>query len=1630
MEWGCDVSPCSSLSEESASSIAPSLEDVGTSPPEGGVNDESGMGGDPLIAGEEGGAPSESSEEDSVMASIASDEEDTGAESSEADDVSVAGSSIFSEVDGSEGQEEVAGENLREEEENKGQDEITSGGPCDSDENEEQDEVASGNPREFILEQEGQSLFFHNNSWEDAVAYEEEGEEGGAFHDASCVEDESEEALFMQARRLWIENEHMRNIKVPVFADEESWLEHNEEALSRCEKLQKQIAPKYVGMIVPTYRRGAWFIQVPPPRKMTRISEASSTGTLEGGRAEKIFMIIGGVEFILTRTTRGWVLLDGRADPVEGKLHWLEEGAAVEAELTLIEADVELDRRKAACMQLRSMLGTEKPEIRVAAAIATGRVSENNEDELEIATARSRKVDPDVGGPIVGRMASIPMGGLGVVRGPAATGKSHMIVAAGRTIQAVEQQDCSIEVDAVIGYATPGNKQISGIVERLIRDEGADKVVWVPSRNFLEQDPTYVWSCTASIFHKASQSTEVDCIALCELWKTIQERHKPAQKERLWEKFDQKIREVILLFVPRAKHICATLCTLFKVMSILGRSLHTLFVDEAGQVIDNQIALGIACALRIILVGDEKQLPPNVHHLRLDKVLQQMVQYAAFARIIILFNGVEDVRVHTLEYQYRSHHEQVDLNLFAAYGGCVKTAEIAPVGMTLEADPPMAFIDTDAKTTRCEILKTFEHLVENGAPPEKIFVISLTRAVAEQYEKRTGGPGGSNIDRLQGGQFWVVLVDLGDVPEVRARTVLSDFMRKPERWHVASTRAQMGLYVFGSAAIIEKRKSMWSLSLELQKKRGRVFKTDFRPVIRNREVASGFKLFNMKKERPSAIDGGTLFIFDSEHQGDIVKVSGRLIEARFVEGGCFIAGRAEEWIDHLLEIIPLGGVFHAPQYAGTEATAGEYGAFLRKLSVGIHCRGGEMNLWENDVYLPARGLSLGLPLEQDESHSQEGVEKAIKKAQGAEATPLQGGEKQDTSMLAPPQGGVKQEEVIPGEEGEINMEEYFAPPIDKAVMCYLKQVLREMKDDLFMENDTAQTIYDERTGGHIDIGTGVGRVAETVVATLRLGPGTRAPIRKGRPVRDDGTHVLSVGEDGRIWVSGLVGLRSIAEKGELKLVVNATTNIPLLETDAEQVRIPVSSRDREATIRAILQALPKILRLMPLSGDMVIHCLHGLDRSVLVLVILIYYITRRVGLFEEAKALRPEMRMQPRSFFLPCLELVKKEIDYFGWHTEEGAALRSAVVDKDHGAGGETGGAKEACEKWNLWAVWNIGAWGLRKWISFLKSGDERAVEFLEFMAEESPLLLFFQEIKTDEESLVENKNELEILFPNYICILRSNNKKYAGTGCLVRRGVEGCVRVVFPEVPDARAMILQFWAGGRKIAVINTYSVCGGTPTKDINRRKWDEQLCKLMKDLREGGYEVVLLGDLNVFLEEADLVWDGRAEARDIPGNTPEEKERAREITKGMVDVGPKEHTFRSFMYPRFSGRLDYIFVDKGCEKNFKDGAVRTHQATSTTLGNYDHKLFIVRNNLLPEISGGDHEQRDEQKKNESGHPPQPQGRDEGVAEEGHPPQPQGRGAGETGDQTSQSQDRGVQESNDKKEDEMQGGFQSARI
>ena len=74
--------------------------------------------------------------------------------------------------------------------------------------------------------------------------------------------------------------------------------------------------------------------------------------------------------------------------------------------------------------------------------------------------------------------------------------------------------------------------------------------------------------------------------------------------------------------------------------------------------------------------------------------------------------------------------------------------------------------------------------------------------------------------------------------------VAPDFMRKPERWHVTSTRAQRGLYIFGSAGVIGRCRSLWSISLELQRKRHRIFGKDFKPAIRDREDASKFKLFD------------------------------------------------------------------------------------------------------------------------------------------------------------------------------------------------------------------------------------------------------------------------------------------------------------------------------------------------------------------------------------------------------------------------------------------------------------------------------------------------------------------------------------------------------------------------------------------------------------------------------------------------------------------------------------------------------------------------------------------------------------------------------------------------------------------
>jgi intron-binding protein aquarius len=262
----------------------------------------------------------------------------------------------------------------------------------------------------------------------------------------------------------------------------------------------------------------------------------------------------------------------------------------------------------------------------------------------------------------------------------------------------------------------------------------------------------------------------------------------------------------------------------------LGLAFDTVVVEEAGQMLEAELLVGLACAgprvKRCLLLGDHYQLPPVVHHKDLKSQCHLDVSF--FARLIN--TGHEYVQ---LDAQGRCRESIAKLwnwrypglsNLpsvvtsttiesapsLMSYGthnaGFLRTTQLVDVG------------DLDGKGEICNTPYNFENKAEAeyvvacfmymrmlGYSADSVVILTAYNAQKRLIEKILkqrcshpvfGSPRKvSTIDQFQGQQAAYVLVSL-------VRTKVPGHLRDPRRVTVALSRACLGLYVFCRVSVL------------------------------------------------------------------------------------------------------------------------------------------------------------------------------------------------------------------------------------------------------------------------------------------------------------------------------------------------------------------------------------------------------------------------------------------------------------------------------------------------------------------------------------------------------------------------------------------------------------------------------------------------------------------------------------------------------------------------------------------------------------------------------------------------------------------------------------------------------------
>ncbi|CAF0846345.1 unnamed protein product [Adineta steineri] len=273
---------------------------------------------------------------------------------------------------------------------------------------------------------------------------------------------------------------------------------------------------------------------------------------------------------------------------------------------------------------------------------------------------------------------------------------------------------------------------------------------------------------------------------------------------------------------PKPKEIleilsqCQILCMTCSGVGILESSMKFPFIliDEASQITEPNILIPLVRITdQIVLVGDQKQLPPIIKMAE----AKQLLERSFFERLL------ENLNINSimLDTQYRMHPSLIDFPSKIFYNGLLKsgvTSEQRPTPTEItfiNKDIPLMFVDVDQGEERIHgsniynkqeiefICQTIQILLPRQQPkltPMDIGVITpYTRQVKEIAEKLINNqiPKGvevRTVDGFQGREKNIILISL-----VRSNNENEiGFLVNEQRMNVLLTRAKCAMIVFGN----------------------------------------------------------------------------------------------------------------------------------------------------------------------------------------------------------------------------------------------------------------------------------------------------------------------------------------------------------------------------------------------------------------------------------------------------------------------------------------------------------------------------------------------------------------------------------------------------------------------------------------------------------------------------------------------------------------------------------------------------------------------------------------------------------------------------------------------------------------
>lgn len=394
-----------------------------------------------------------------------------------------------------------------------------------------------------------------------------------------------------------------------------------------------------------------------------------------------------------------------------------------------------------------------------------------------------------------------------IIHGPPGTGKTTTLVAGIKELIDKEQK---------ILLCAPSNAAVDNVCEKLLKEHV--NVVRVgnaakATEGALEADLDHLIQKDRSF--KLIENLKVQADKIREKafkYKRNFGKEEYEERKQLKREFKEIRKDIRRIQKDITDHIlneADVICGTFVGVQGIARSIgqfDAVVIDEAGQAIEPAIWSVGHYAKKLIIAGDDLQLPPTVKSMEAEKM--------GLAKSVLEMATEIEFPKHLLRVQYRMHQRIMGFSDFEFYEGLLSAHE-SVAEKKLDYDPyePIEFIDTagcsmeeqkDAESgaikNRGEVQILTKILSEHDPKKYSMGVITPYRAQLHliQDELSHITKFSNTVDSFQGQERDIIIISLvrsNDKGEI-------GFLKDYRRMNVAMTRARMKLILIGDSATL------------------------------------------------------------------------------------------------------------------------------------------------------------------------------------------------------------------------------------------------------------------------------------------------------------------------------------------------------------------------------------------------------------------------------------------------------------------------------------------------------------------------------------------------------------------------------------------------------------------------------------------------------------------------------------------------------------------------------------------------------------------------------------------------------------------------------------------------------------